>query len=77
MASNKQCTTLYYCSLSKISQISNQTTANALVADLNQTDDTKRTLKSIDTASVSQLFTIFGIKDPGCDKNSNQQVEGD
>lgn len=51
--------------------------AKAIVDDLNQEDDSKRTLTSIDVISAGQLFTIFGLKDPGCDKNNDSQVNGD
>lgn len=44
---------------------------------MEQSDDSKRTLKSIDTASVNQIFSLFKIQDPGCDKDSNGLVEGD
>ena len=52
-------------------------TAQALKADLEQTDESKRTLKEIDTATVNQIFSLLGLKDPGCDKNNNNKVEGD
>ena len=64
-------------SLSNLDGLANQETAKALRADLNEKDEGKRTLKSIDTASVNQLFSVLGIKDPGCDKNNDNKVEGD
>jgi hypothetical protein len=60
-----------------LSKLANQQTASSLQADLNNDDDTKRTLNSIDTASVNQIFSIFGLKDPGCDKNNDGSVNGD
>ena len=35
------------------------------------------TLNEIDNASVAQIFTFFGLKDPGCDKNGNGKVDGE
>jgi hypothetical protein len=45
--------------------------------DLNSEDDSKRTVKSIDVPSANQLFSIFGLKDPGCDKNKDGQISDD
>lgn len=64
-------------SLANLDKLANKQTADAIRNDLNTDDDSKRTLKSIDTASANQLFSIFGLKDPGCDKNNNGQVDGD
>jgi hypothetical protein len=55
----------------------NQTTANALKADLNEADDKKRKLVSIDVATVAQIWTLFGLKDPNCDTNKDGQIAGD
>jgi hypothetical protein len=44
---------------------------------LEQSDPKKRTFEVIDTATVNQIFSLFGLKDPGCDKNNNGTVEGD
>jgi hypothetical protein len=63
--------------LANINKFANQTTAQALKADLEQTDDKKRTLKALDNATANQIFSLFGLKDPGCDKNNNGSVEGD
>ena len=27
--------------------------------------------------TANQLFSVFGITDPGCDKNNDQKVAGD
>lgn len=41
---------------------SNQTFATSLINDLYQTDDSKRTLTSIDRNSAYELLALFGIK---------------
>ena len=46
-------------------------------SDLLEPNDSKRKLKSIDSLSASQLFTILKIKDPGCDANNDKVIEGD
>lgn len=63
--------------INSLSTLTNQATANALRADLNQPDASKRTLKSIDAVSVGQIFTAFGLKDPLCDTNKDGFVAGD
>eukprot|EP00178_Gracilaria_changii_P004683 TRINITY_DN17638_c0_g1_i1.p1 TRINITY_DN17638_c0_g1~~TRINITY_DN17638_c0_g1_i1.p1 ORF type:complete len:121 (+),score=17.07 TRINITY_DN17638_c0_g1_i1:11-373(+) len=63
--------------LSIIPSLTNQTTAQALKADLEQTDKTKLALKEIDNGTVSQIFSKFGLKDPSCDKDGNGKVSGD
>jgi hypothetical protein len=60
-----------------LNQITNKGAAQALKEDLNQSDDSKRTLNSIDIITAGQIFKIFGLKDPGCDQNNNGEVEGD
>jgi hypothetical protein len=47
------------------------------VKDLNESDDSKRTVTSIDVTTTNQLFSVFGLKDPNCDKNADGQVSGD
>jgi hypothetical protein len=49
----------------------------AFVDDLNQPDDSKRVLTSIDTDTAAALFEIFQLDDPGCDKNGDHVVSGD
>jgi hypothetical protein len=49
--------------LANINFFTNTTIAGLLKADLNQADDSKRSLKEIDQASASQLFKLFNIKD--------------
>jgi len=55
----------------------NQNTANALRTDLNEVEEKKRKLVSIDSTTVSQIFLLFGLKDPGCDTNKDGIVSGD
>ena len=57
--------------------LTNKTTADALKKDLDQTDGTKMTLAAIDNASVTQIFSFFGIQDPKCDKDGNGLVDKD
>lgn len=64
-------------SLANINKITNLSVAEAIKADLNETDDSKRKLTSIDTNSASQLFSIFGLKDPNCDKDKSGDLTGD
>ncbi len=74
---NKKCNSSFYFSLANLAQIQNATTRASIQADLNQDKDSSRTLIDIDVASAKDLFTIFGLKDPGCDKNANGRVDGD
>ena len=60
----------------QIEKISNQTLSKALLADLFQENDGKRNLKSIDTTSAQQIFAIFNLKAPQCDKDRNGAIEG-
>lgn len=64
-------------SLDNIDKLANKDAANQLKADLNIEDDSKRTMKEIDTTTASQLFGIFNLKDPGCDKNKDNVIKGD
>lgn len=48
-----------------------------LVNDLNNSDDSKRSLKEISALSANQLFTVLGLYDPGCDKDNNGVIKGD
>jgi len=63
--------------LAAIPTFTNQTTAQALQADLKQADDSKRTLTAIDTLTVGQIWSLFGLRDPGCDLNKDGYVSGD
>lgn len=64
-------------SLTVLDGLANQDIAAKLRNDLNTDDDSKRTVNSIDVASVNQIFSGFGLKDPECDKNKDGQVNGD
>jgi hypothetical protein len=57
--------------------IANQTAKQALIADLNQPDDSKRTLTSLDDLTAATIFDIFELKDPHCDTNHDGVVSGD
>ena len=57
-------------------QITNPTMKKALVDDLNQPDDTKRVLTSIDNDTAATIFDIFELKNPNCDKNGDGAVSG-
>jgi hypothetical protein len=60
-----------------LNRIANSQVAQSVKNDLTTDDDTQRTLNSLDTTSANQLFSIFGLKDPGCDTNKDGQVSGD
>lgn len=64
-------------SISNLAKLANKDLADKLRNDLNTEDDSKRTVKSIDVASANQIFSIFGLKDPGCDKNKDGQITDD
>lgn len=57
--------------------IVNQTAKQALIADLNEPDDSKRTLKAIDDITAATIFQIFELKDPHCDQNNDGEVSGE
>lgn len=56
--------------------ISNQTLSKLLLADLFQDNDKKRVLRSIDPQSAKEIFYIFNLKAPICDKDGNGVIEG-
>jgi hypothetical protein len=58
-----------------LDRLANQTAADQSKADLSQTDDKKRTLTSIDTLTTNQIFSLFSLVDPGCDKDNNNLIE--
>jgi hypothetical protein len=58
-------------------RLANQTFADQLRNDLAQTDDKKRTLTTIDVPTANQIFSLFGLRDPRCDKDNNGFVEKD
>jgi hypothetical protein len=60
-----------------LDRLANQTTADQLRVDLAQADNKKRTLSSIDVLTANQIFSLFGLNDPGCDKDSNGYIEKD
>jgi hypothetical protein len=64
-------------SLNNIYLILNPSVKSALIHDLDELDDSKRTLASIDNLSVSAIFSIFDLKDPHCDTNKDGSVSGD
>jgi hypothetical protein len=43
--------------------------------DLFQDEDSKRVLTSIDRQSANEIFGIFNLKPPVCDKNNNGVIE--
>lgn len=63
--------------LGNIDKFANQDTALKLKADLEEPDAKKRTLEALDTATANQVFSLFGLQDPGCDKSGNGLIEGD
>lgn len=77
MASKLNCKIHIYHRLASSSQFADTTFRDQLVADLNQADDSKRTLKEVSALSANQLFTILGVYDPGCDKNNDGKINGD
>ena len=48
-----------------------------MLKDLNEPDDSKRTLKEIDDPSVDDIFEIFKLENPKCDKNNDGVVSGE
>lgn len=50
--------------------------AQKLQADLNQNDDSKRSLTELSSLSANQLFTILGLDDPNCDANGDKVING-
>lgn len=76
-ASRLKCIYLIEYRLASLNKFANQEVANSLKNDLNTADDSKRTLTKIDNLSANQLFSIFELKDPNCDKNNDGFVTGD
>jgi hypothetical protein len=77
LQSKKNCTYLKYISLANINGFADQSFAQKLKEDLNQSDDSKRTLTSLSAISANQLFGALGLTDPGCDTNGDGIVAGD
>lgn len=55
--------------------ISNQTLSKLLLNDIFTDDDAERSLKEIDVTSASEIFAIFNLKAPVCDKNGDGVVK--
>jgi hypothetical protein len=47
-----------------------------LLADLFQDSDSKRILTEIDPQSCQEIFKIFNLKTPICDKDKNGVIKG-
>jgi hypothetical protein len=58
-----------------ISLISNQTLSKLLLNDIFTDDDAERSLTEIDATSASEVFIIFNLKPPVCDKNGDGVVK--
>ena len=63
--------------MANIGGFANRDFADKLKADLNEGDDSKRSLKEIDAVSAQQLFAIFKIANPNCDANGDNNINGD
>ena len=74
--SKPKCTTSIIFSLSSASQITNESVRSQLSNDLNNADDSKRTLTSLDSTSASQLFGIFGLTNQ-CKADAAGNITGD
>ncbi len=77
MLSELNCTIIFYCRLSSLSGFADQKFAAQLQADLNNKDDSKRTLKELSAVSANQIFTVLGLDDPNCDANGDSVIKGD
>lgn len=55
----------------------NQTAAALLKDDIAQTDDSKRTMTTIDSTTVNQIYSCFELKDPSGDANNDGILSGD
>lgn len=53
------------------------TFAGQLKADLQNNDDSKRTVKEISATNAKALFAILNLDDPACDKNGDGVIKGD
>lgn len=56
--------------------ISNQTFAKQLLDDLFQDDDSKRVLTSIPVPASREIFAIFNLHPPLCDKDNDGVLSG-
>ena len=55
----------------------NQAMAKSLQDDLNQSDDSKRTLKVVTVGEAADIFAVFGMRMPDdCDQNNDGLVSG-
>lgn len=77
MPSRLNCTNVCYSRLASLKGFADQTFASQLEADLNNNDDSKRTLKELSPVSANQLFTALGLDDPNCDANGDGVIKGD
>ena len=69
--SNKLCTALMQHRLTNIDRFTNAEFREQFKKDLNESDDSKRKLVSIDVLSADQLFSILNLPNPKCDKNGD------
>ena len=51
--------------------ITNKTLSKLLLADLFKENENNRKLKEIDIKSAEEIFKIFNLKMPNCDKNND------
>ena len=50
---------------------------STLKADLNNGDDSKRSLKELSATNAANIWTVLGLDDPKCDANGDGVVKGD
>ena len=74
---SKNCTQLFNFSLDNISRFPDSAFASALQADLNNNDDSKRSLKTISAVNANLVFGALGLDDPQCDANKDGSIAGD
>ena len=66
----------FYHRLDNLDKISNKTAAEQLKKDLQEPDNDKRTMTEIDTKSANEIFQIFDLKYPNCDKSDDGFLRG-
>lgn len=63
--------------MSGIAALPDATFAGQLRADLENKDDSKRSLKEISAANAKAIFGILNLDDPACDANKDGTIKGD
>lgn len=75
--SSKSCKYFRNSSLDNIGKFSDTAFAASLKADLENGNDSKRSLKEVSAMNANIIFGALGLDDPNCDANGDGTIKGD